>query len=48
MTDRNVEEKVAAYVQQTTPDVLDSILRRCDEQEGKVLTMTDIQKSNNN
>lgn len=47
MKNRDIENKLATYVQQTTPDVLDSVLQQCDEQEGRVLSMSDIQKNNN-
>ena len=47
MRDHEIENKLAAYVQQATPDVLDSVLQQCDEQEGRVLPMSDIQQMNN-
>ena len=46
MKDRDIENRLATYVQQTTPDVLDSVLQQCDEQEGRVLPMSSIQKIN--
>ena len=47
MRDHEIENKLAAYVQQATPDVLDSVLQQCDEQEGRVLPMSDRQQMNN-
>ena len=44
MTKRNIENKLRSAFENTVPDVLPSVLERCSEQEGRVITMTENKK----
>jgi len=45
MNNREVEARLRRAVEQSVPDVRDSILSRCDEREGKVVEMKEMRKN---
>ena len=40
MTDRELNEKLRQAYEHATPDVLDAVLSDCNEQKGRVVSMT--------
>lgn len=40
MTNRELEQKVRSAAEHASPDVLDTVLRRCDERKGEIIPMT--------
>ena len=48
MNDRNLENKIKAAVENTTPDVLDRILAGCEAQKGNVIQMTQLTQNPSN
>lgn len=46
MNNRNVEDKLRRAVEQSVPDVRDSILSRCEEREGTVMEMKERKRKN--
>ena len=46
MTDRELNEKLRQAYEHATPDVLDAVLSDCNEQKGRVVSMTTEKKKN--
>ncbi len=46
MTDRDVELKLKKAVEDSTPDVLDSVLKECERRNGKVIEMKENRRKN--